>query len=156
MLRTIERGPHDNGGAKAKFEMPKGADELMGFVPFKISCHHDPDIALIFTHGYARLTTKALAELGMPDYVNVFIDYLGKRLMVTPAKQEDPNAMIIGIMPKTKNRLILNYPSLIKEICSLTDMDCVAGHQCEGHKAQVTQPTLIFDLKKITKRARYK
>ena len=127
-------------------------DELAGFVPFVPTQQSEDVIGIRFTHSYARLSRKALIELGMPERIGIFFDYNRKRLMMTAAEERHANAVTISPMPKTKNRLVICIPSLMKEIRMIAGLDHLYGCWVNGHKTNAERPALIFDLTKIEKR----
>ena len=67
-----------------KFQMPKEAEELMGFVPFIPNTMREEKVMLSFLKSYIKLSHQALVDLGMPDWILVLVDYNKARLAVMP------------------------------------------------------------------------
>lgn len=136
-----------------------GIDELNGFVVFAPGLQEPGEVALYFTRTVLRLSLQAVALLECPDYVNVFLDYNAKRIMLKPAKKEDANALALQTMPKSKikqKRYIL-CDSLKREINAIGGKEIYkGGNSIPGHKADVKSPVLIFSFRDLRENGRLK
>ena len=99
-----------------------------------------------------RLTKTALGLIKYPEFVNVFFDRGGKRMMIQPGDKRNQN-----IMKLSKQG---NCPNTLSQRCFMKAMEDVVqmvlfdggNYFVSGYKVKTTQPILIFDLNKIEKR----
>ena len=129
-----------------KMVLPSPADELVGFVPYRPNIKIDDEIAIVLTLAYIRLNDRAMVELGKPEWINVFLDYNRKRLMVTASEKGRENAIRVCAMAKANKRNVINTAGLRKEI-ELMVGKLKQTRQIIGHKVETGNPTIIFDLK---------
>lgn len=128
-----------------KMVLPSPADELVGFVPYRPNVKIDDEIAIVLTLAYIRLNDRAMVELGKPEWINVFLDYNGKRLMVAASEKGRENAIKVG-KAKANKRNVINTAGLRKEI-ELMVGKAKQTRQIIGHKVETGNPTIIFNLK---------
>ena len=128
-----------------KMVLPSPADELVGFVPYRPNIKIDDEIAIVLTLTYIRLNDRAMIELGKPEWINVFLDYNGKRLMVAASEKGRENAIKVG-KAKANKRNVINTAGLRKEI-ELMVGKAKQTRQIIGHKVETGNPTIIFNLK---------
>ena len=128
-----------------KMVLPSPADELVGFIPYRPNIKIDDEIAIVLTLTYIRLNDRAMVELGKPEWINVFLDYNKKRLMVTASEKGRENAIRVGAMAKANKRNVINTAGLRKEI-ELMVGKAKQTRQIIGHKVETGNPTIIFNL----------
>ena len=147
--------PHDNGGEmNPKVKMPAPADELLGFVPYVPNKKLTDEIAMVVSKNYIRLSGIALVALGMPEYINVFLDYTKRRMMIVPGSENDKNVIKMSVMPKSDQRNIISACGLHKEIRIMTGRNDIRQMHCIGHKVDAGKPTIVFHLDDLEGRDR--
>jgi len=121
-------------------------NDLEGFVLFEIrsGLAADLSVSVILTVNYLRLTTTAFRQLGSPEFVNVFFDEHGKRMMLKKADKRNQN--IVKVDQKTKS---ISSVSLRMMIQKISGVEASGGHRfrLDGYNPHCND-TVIFDLAK--------
>ena len=86
------------------------------------------------------ISSGAYDLLGCPEYVNVFFDECGRRVMIRKSDQTMPNALKVISHQGGKNRTLCNSQLTKKVRAMLT-----TGTRMEGHGAG--EGTVIFEAK---------
>ena len=133
------------------------ASELEGFVVFRNEKGNKTA-----PHACALLVSKYILTLSMtacflledPSYVHVFFDERRRRMMVTKAEPDAPNSFLLarqGNKPGDR-RCVLSAKYLRKEVERLSGFKFDGlRFLIHGHKAQSSQPALIFELADLRK-----
>ena len=117
--------------------------DLEGFVLFTgKKTGYDPTIALTVGSTFVRMTDGALRVCGDPEFVNVFFDECGMRMMIKKAEKNMRN-----VFP-SKNGLIKSN-AVRNFLLALISVEAKTGMKIrfEGHNPHA-QHTVIFDLSK--------
>ena len=118
-------------------------NELDGFVIFRANrSGYDMSVGLIICNTGMRLTDGAFRQCGSPEYVNVFFDEAGKRMMLKKAEKNMANVYKLSgkYITSTTVRTHMLY---IAEASA----ERGASLRIEGHNPGAPN-TIIFDLSK--------
>lgn len=131
--------------------------ELDGFVVFrnekgnKTAPHA---CALMVSSRMISLSMTACAVLHDPVYVNVFFDRRRKRMMVSVAEPDTPNAFILASQSGSKR----DHRCRLSAKCIREEMERLAGFDfgkrrflIHGKSAGTENPALIFELADLRK-----
>ena len=126
--------------------IPKKND-LDGFVLFTETkgTSFDTSVAVIVTESNARLTQGAAKCLNGAEYINIFFDESGRRMMLRKAEKTNANIFRLN---GGKNLLSIAVRKQIRTIAGIADIASWSGIRFEGY--QPTPSAVIFDLSKST------
>ena len=121
--------------------------DLEGFTLFceRKGSSFDLSVAMIMSASCARLTYGAMKCLGNAEYVNVFFDEPGKRMMLRKAEKDNANVFKMSAGHNLVSQAVR------KQILAITGSGAAptwSGYRYEGY--QPVPDSVIFDLKKYS------
>ena len=122
-------------------------NDLDGFVLFTETkgTEYDLTVAMIMSESNIRLTRGAQKLMGGAEFVNIFFDEAGKRMMIRKAEKNNANIFKLSM---GKNLLALAVRKQVCAITGISDIPAWSGVRFEGY--QPVPAALIFDLSKST------
>jgi len=128
-------------------------NELDGFELYIPSLRASPGIYGCLGKTGFRLSPEALKILNS-DHVLLFLDRKKQRIMLQPAKKDTANALSLN-QSGGKVKACLQQKSVVADIWGLAGCPKGSQYVVRGHKCgYATTPSIIFDLKTITKKGK--